>query len=69
MAHLGDPPLTAVRPAKGQIGRMAVELLVSRLTEGDRRPANRLQLVPELVVRGSSMVIDRVRFGSGPSIR
>jgi DNA-binding LacI/PurR family transcriptional regulator len=55
MAHLGDPPLTAVRPAKGQIGRMAVELLVSRLTEGDRRPANRLQLVPELVVRGSSM--------------
>jgi DNA-binding LacI/PurR family transcriptional regulator len=54
-AHLSDPPLTAVRPAKGQIGRMAVEMLVSRLAEGDRRPANRLQLVPNLIVRESSL--------------
>ena len=54
-AHLADPPLTAVRPAKGQIGRMAVELLVARITEGARRPANRLQLVPELIVRGSTL--------------
>ena len=54
-AHLADPPLTAVRPAKGQVGRMAVELLVSRLAEGDRRPAHRLQLVPDLVIRGSSL--------------
>ncbi|MBL7261162.1 substrate-binding domain-containing protein [Paractinoplanes lichenicola] len=55
VARQGEPPLTAVRPAKGQIGRMAVEMLVSRLTEGDRRPANRLQLVPSLVVRQSSL--------------
>jgi DNA-binding LacI/PurR family transcriptional regulator len=54
-AHLGDPPLTAVRPVKGQIGRMAVEMLVSRLAEGRRRPANRLLLVPELIVRKSSL--------------
>lgn len=54
-AHLGRPPLTAVRPAKGQLGRMAVELLVARLAEGDRRPANRLQLVPHLTVRESSV--------------
>lgn len=54
-AHRGDPPLTAVRPVKGQIGRMAVEMLVSRLQEGSRRPANRLLLVPELVVRQSSL--------------
>jgi DNA-binding LacI/PurR family transcriptional regulator len=54
-AHLGVPPLTAVRPAKGQIGRMAVEMLVSRLAEGTRRPANRLQLVPNLIVRKSSL--------------
>jgi len=55
LAHLGEPPLTAVRPAKGQLGRMAVELLVSRLGEGSRRPANRLQLVPTLIVRKSSI--------------
>ena len=54
-AHRGDPPLTAVRPVKGQIGRMAVEMMVARLTEGARRPANRLLLVPELIVRGSSV--------------
>jgi DNA-binding LacI/PurR family transcriptional regulator len=54
-AHLGDPPLTAVRPVKGQIGRMAVEMLVARLTEGARRPANRLLLVPELIVRQSTL--------------
>lgn len=55
-AHRGDPPLTAVRPVKGQIGRMAVEMLVSRLAEGGRRPANRLQLVPELIVRKSTLI-------------
>ncbi|MBM2619709.1 DeoR/GlpR family transcriptional regulator [Actinoplanes sp. LDG1-06] len=59
VAHQGEPPLTAVRPAKGQIGRMAVEMLVSRLTEGDRRPANRLQLVPGLIVRQSSLTPHR----------
>jgi DNA-binding LacI/PurR family transcriptional regulator len=34
---------------------MAVELLVSRLLEGPRRPANRLLIVPELIIRGSSV--------------
>lgn len=58
-AHRGDPPLTAVRPVKGQIGRMAVEMLVSRLAEGSRRPANRLLLVPELTVRSSSLTPHR----------
>jgi DNA-binding LacI/PurR family transcriptional regulator len=55
VAHLGQPPLTAIRPAKGHLGRMAVELLVSRLLEGPRRPANRLLIVPELIIRGSSV--------------
>ncbi|GAA2704099.1 substrate-binding domain-containing protein [Actinoplanes palleronii] len=55
VAQQADPPLTAVRPAKGQIGRMAVEMLVLRLGEGNRRPANRLQLVPNLIVRGTSV--------------
>ena len=55
IAHLAEPPLTAIRPAKGHVGRMAVELIVSRLIEGSRRPAHRLLVVPELVVRGSSV--------------
>jgi len=55
IAHLAEPPLTAIRPAKGHVGRMAVELLVSRLIEGSRRPVHRLLVVPELVVRGSSV--------------
>lgn len=55
IAQLGEPPLTAIRPAKGHLGRMAVELLVSRLIEGSRRPAHRLLVVPELVVRSSSV--------------
>ena len=56
LADSGDPPLTAVRPVQGQIGRTAVEVLVSRLTEGRRRPATRVQLVPELIIRSSSVV-------------
>ncbi len=55
LADSGDPPLTAVRPVKGQIGRTAVEVMVSRLTEGRRRPATRVQLVPDLVIRSSSL--------------
>lgn len=55
IAHLAEPALTAIRPAKGHVGRMAVELLVSRLIEGSRRPAHRLLIVPELVVRNSSV--------------
>jgi DNA-binding LacI/PurR family transcriptional regulator len=55
IAQLAEPPLTAIRPAKGHLGRMAVELIVSRLIEGARRPAHRLLVVPELVVRSSSV--------------
>jgi len=55
IAHLAEPALTAIRPAKGHVGRTAVELLVSRLIEGSRRPAHRLLIVPELVVRSSSV--------------
>ena len=54
VAHLADPPLTAVRPAKNHMGRLAVELMVSRLLDGDRRPAQGVLVAPELVVRQSS---------------
>ncbi|MEU4240043.1 substrate-binding domain-containing protein [Actinoplanes sp. NPDC026619] len=67
IAHLGEPPLTAVRPPKNHVGRLAVELIVSRLLDGDRRPVRGMLVAPELVVRDSSFGCERFglpRFGS-----
>jgi DNA-binding LacI/PurR family transcriptional regulator len=55
VAHLAEPALTAVRPAKTHVGRAAVELLVSRLIDGERRPSQRILVAPELIVRQSSL--------------
>ena len=55
LAHLTDPAMTAVRPPKGQVGRVAVELMVARLLEGLRRPPQRVLISPELVIRDSSV--------------
>jgi DNA-binding LacI/PurR family transcriptional regulator len=66
IAHLGEPPLTAVRPPKNHVGRLAVELIVSRLLDGTRRPAQGMLVAPELIVRNSSSAHDRFklsRFG------
>ena len=61
VAHLAEPALTAVRPPKNHVGRLAVELLVSRLLDGERRPSQRVLVAPELVVRGSSLSHGRVQ--------
>ena len=61
IAHLAEPALTAIRPPKNHVGRVAVELMVSRLHDGDRRPAQGVVVAPELVVRQSSL--HRVRPG------
>jgi len=55
VAHLGDPPITAVRPPKQSVGREAVDMLIARLEAGRRRPIHRLELNPELIVRESSV--------------
>jgi len=55
VAHLAEPALTAVRPPKSHVGRLAVELMVTRLLDGDRRPSQRVLVAPELVVRNSSL--------------
>jgi DNA-binding LacI/PurR family transcriptional regulator len=55
VAHLAEPALTAVRPPKTHVGRLAVELMVARLLGGERRPAHRVLLAPDLVVRDSSV--------------
>ncbi|HTJ38784.1 MAG TPA: substrate-binding domain-containing protein [Dactylosporangium sp.] len=59
VAHLAEPALTAVRPPKHHVGRLAVELIVSRLIDGERRPSQRVLVAPELVVRRSSMSLVR----------
>lgn len=56
IAHLGEPALTAVRPPKNHVGRLAVEVMVSRLLDGDRRPTQGVLVAPELVVRQSSLL-------------
>lgn len=61
VAHLAEPALTAVRPPKGHVGRLAVELMVARLLDGDRRPSQRVLVAPELVVRNSSLSQVRTR--------
>ncbi|MGC7101734.1 substrate-binding domain-containing protein [Amycolatopsis lurida] len=56
VAALGSTPLTAVAPPKAEVGRVAAELLIRRLTSAgqkSRRP-QRIQLMPELKVRGST---------------
>jgi DNA-binding LacI/PurR family transcriptional regulator len=53
VAALGSTPLTAVAPPKAEVGRVAVELLLRRVAEGDRRP-RRVELLPTLKVRGST---------------
>jgi len=55
IAHLVEPALTAVRPPKPVVGRTAVEQMVARLTEGRRRPSQRVLIVPELIIRDSTL--------------
>jgi DNA-binding LacI/PurR family transcriptional regulator len=55
VAHLGQPAVTAVRPPKQYVGRIAVELLLARLEEGAKRPAHHTVVNPELIVRESSV--------------
>lgn len=49
----GTPPISALRPAKEHIGRLALATLTTRLREGDR-PIRRTVVLPELNVRESS---------------
>jgi DNA-binding LacI/PurR family transcriptional regulator len=53
VAGLFSPPLTAVRPPRGSIGRAAVRLVADRLLDPDR-PAHRVVISPMLRVRGST---------------
>jgi DNA-binding LacI/PurR family transcriptional regulator len=67
IAHLAEPALTAIRPSKTHVGRVAVELMVSRLRDGDRRPAQGVVVAPEIVVRQSSLNRVRLLSASAPA--
>ncbi|MEW9531842.1 substrate-binding domain-containing protein, partial [Microbispora sp. NPDC049125] len=53
VAELCDPPLTAVRPPKTAVGQAAIALLAARLRDPER-PAHRVVIGPQLIVRDSS---------------
>ncbi|SIN88665.1 GntR family transcriptional regulator [Agromyces cerinus] len=52
-ADLAEVPLTAVAPPKYRIGRMAADVLIRRLVEGDDCPIHQIRLRPRLVIRRS----------------
>jgi LacI family transcriptional regulator len=53
LAALATPAITAVRWSEANEGRLAVELLLSRLKGERRREASRIMLPTELITRGS----------------
>lgn len=53
LADLAEVPLTAVSPAKHRMGKMAAEILLRRLVEGDDCPVHQVRLRPRLVIRES----------------
>ncbi|WP_311380630.1 substrate-binding domain-containing protein [Arthrobacter sp. ISL-69] len=59
MAYLGEPAISAVRPPKQYVGKVAVQLMAARLAEGSSRPVHRIELNPELILRESSRVAPR----------
>ena len=59
VAQSAEPAITALRPPKQQVGRLAVETMVARLSEGARRPVQRVYLLPELLPRDSTVTAGR----------
>lgn len=54
VAASAEPAITALRPPKQHIGRLAVESLISRLVDGPRRPVQRMHVLPSLQGREST---------------
>jgi DNA-binding LacI/PurR family transcriptional regulator len=52
-ADIAEVPLTAVAPPKYRVGRMAAEVLLRRLDEGNACPLHQVRLRPRLVIRES----------------
>lgn len=65
VAYLAEPAISAVRPPKQYVGRVAVQLVTARLAEGRKRPVHRIQLNPDLIVRESSLGSPRTPAETG----
>lgn len=55
VAYLAEPAVSAVRPPKLYVGKVAVQLIAARLSEGRTRPVHRVDLNPDLIIRESSV--------------
>ena len=64
VAESAEPAITALRPPKQHIGRLAVETMVDRLADGPRRPVQRTYVLPVLHPRESSAAIQPQPPGS-----
>lgn len=65
VAYLAEPAISAVRPPKQYVGKVAVQLMAARLAEGRMRPVHRIELNPELILRESSVGAPRVPASGG----
>lgn len=63
VAYLGEPAISAVRPPKQYVGKVAVQLMAARLAEGRMRPVHRVELNPDLILRDSSVGAPRPATG------
>jgi DNA-binding LacI/PurR family transcriptional regulator len=57
VARSAEPSITALRPPKQHLGRLVVETMAARLTEGSRRPVQRTYVLPVLHPRESTGAI------------
>ena len=60
VAYLAEPAISAVRPPKQYVGKVAVQLMAARLAEGRMRPVHRIELNPDLILRESSIGAPRI---------
>lgn len=64
-ADLAEVPLAAVAPPKFRVGKMAAEVLLRRLIEGDACAVHQVKLRPRIVIRASCGA--RVDANTAPS--
>ena len=52
LARYMTPPLTTIHQPKDELGELAIDVLIHRISQPGQKQ-QRMQLTPELVVRGS----------------
>jgi LacI family transcriptional regulator len=52
LARYMTPPLTTIHQPKDELGELAIDVLIHRMADPQKQ--QRVQLTPELVVRGSA---------------